>query len=178
MMSRCRVRFVGLVISVLTVGCQSEPSPEVEEPKTPTEAVVQDLFDQQAREGVVAERAVYPHHFVANEATLNGLGERHVAMLATGLKNNPGKIAIPQGNASADLHKARVKSVLEALEAAGVDATKIDPSANLPGGPGITSERAATAYVGNADETTQGNTGSSQGFGTQGSSSGQRSEGR
>ena len=134
---------------VALAGCSSAPpDPTPEEKAATSAAMVERIFDQAADNAIVAEGAVYPYHFVTHAAALNELGERHVATLAAAYARNPGRLMVAQGDAPTALHTARVKVVLDALAAAGVDTARVATDSNLPGGPGINSPDAVRAING------------------------------
>ena len=96
-------------------------------------------FADQVRQGVLRQRALFDHHFVPETARLTRLGERDLAILAEGLRENGGRLALPRGAESADLHAARVATVSAALVARGIAPEQISAEARPASGPGVAS---------------------------------------
>ena len=85
-------------------------------------------FADQVRQGVLRQRALFDHHFVPETARLTRLGERDLAILAEGLRENGGRIALP-----------RVATVSAALVARGIAPEQISAEARPASGPGVAS---------------------------------------
>ncbi len=139
----------GLMVACLLAGCTAPPpppEPSYIQKRDTNAAMVQQIFDQAAENAVVSEYAVYPYHFLPNQAALNELGERHVAALAAAYRTAPGKLVMPAGDTPPDLQEARRKSVLQSLASAGVDTDRlVKSSSDLPGGPGMNSQQVQKA---------------------------------
>jgi len=95
-------------------------------------------------QAIVTQSALYPYHFIHGSAALNELGERDLAVLVDHFVKYPGSVKLIQGDANSDLYAARLVTVTEALEAAGIAPDDIEVSGGYPGGPGMSSERAIT----------------------------------
>jgi len=147
---------VGFLVAQVMLGCAAPPpEPGSEEKRDTNAAMVQRIFDQAADNAIVSEYAVYPYHFLPNQAALNELGERHVAALAAAYRTTPGTLVMPRGDTPPELQQTRVKAVLQSLSAAGVDTDRlVSASSDLPGGPGMSSARAERALE-NAPEAPQ-----------------------
>ena len=100
--------------------------------------------DASINNAIITQHTLFPYHFVNNSAGLNELGKRDLGVLATRFKDNPGKLNVRRGEISADLHQARIKTVLGLLEEAGVDKARITVDNALAGGDGMASERVLT----------------------------------
>lgn len=107
--------------------------------KLADERFVREPFSDQVRAGVLRQRALFEHHFQPESANLSRLGSRDLAILARGLGESGGRIALPQGSASADLHSARVAVVRDTLVAMGISAEAITVDTGAAGGTGIAS---------------------------------------
>jgi len=90
---------------------------------------------------IIRQHTLFPYHFVNGATVLNELGQHDLAVLAAHYKEYPGKMNIRRGDADEALYRARVKTVLEGLTEAGVEADRIQIADDLPGGEGIPSER-------------------------------------
>jgi type IV pilus biogenesis protein CpaD/CtpE len=100
------------------------------------ERFVREPFSDQVRAGVLRQRALFEHHFMADSAQLSRLGRRDLTILARGLSESGGRIALPQGDATAELHAARIATVRETLVTLGVAVDAISVEAGTPGGSG------------------------------------------
>lgn len=94
-------------------------------------------FSDQVRQGVLRQRALFDHHFVPETAQLTRLGERDLAILAEGLRESGGRIALPRGSESEALHAARAATVSAALAARGIAPEQLALEIRPAGGPGV-----------------------------------------
>lgn len=99
-------------------------------------------FKDQARQGVIRQRALFEAHFVPDSDRLSALGRRDVAVLADAMRSTGGGISVRCSSASADLFAARVATVRRTLIAAGIDPARVIINSDMPKGPGITTEDA------------------------------------
>lgn len=99
--------------------------------------MVQDLQDESIRNAVISAHTLYDHHFVANAADLNELGERDLGMLGAHYADHPGALSVRRGRASAELHAARVQVVRDTLAGHGVELERVSVDDRLPGGDGM-----------------------------------------
>ena len=99
------------------------------------------LLGASLQRAIIAQSTVYPYHFVPDAAELNGLGQRDVSVLAAHLRDHAGSLVVSRGSVSQQLHDARVKAVLAALEQEGVPANQVAVREGLPGGDGVASVR-------------------------------------
>ena len=102
--------------------------------------------------GIVSQHTLYPHHFVANGADLNELGMRDLCVLADHYKDNPGSLNVRRKGAPAELYEQRLATVSAMLAERGVDTGRVRMSNALPGGDGISSERALVILTEKMDE--------------------------
>lgn len=91
---------------------------------------------------IVAQRTLYPYHFVMDSAALNDLGQRDMDILACHFKNKTGQINVYRGDTPEPLYQARLMTVTRALANCSISAKTVKVGDGLPGGDGISSERA------------------------------------
>ncbi len=60
---------------------------------------------------IVAQRTLYPYHFVTDAAELNDLGRRDLRALAKHYREHTGELALWRGGASETLYEARQTTV-------------------------------------------------------------------
>ena len=101
-------------------------------------------FSDQVRQGVLRQRALFDHHFVPETARLTRLGERDLGILAEGLRESGGRIALPRGSESAELHAARIATVSAALQSRGITPEQLAPASGPASGAGVASVDALT----------------------------------
>ena len=99
------------------------------------------LLGASLQRAIIAQSTVYPYHFVPDAAELNALGQRDVSVLAAHLREHAGSLVVNRGSATQQLHDARVKAVLAALEQEGVPANQVAVREGLPGGDGLSTLR-------------------------------------
>ncbi len=90
---------------------------------------------------IVAQRTLYPYHFVTDAAELNDLGRRDLRALAKHYREHTGELALWRGDASETLYEARQTTVEEQLLEMGISAEQLIVGDGVPGGDGISSER-------------------------------------
>ncbi len=103
---------------------------------------VREPFKDQARQGVIRQRALFDAHFVPDSDRLSALGRRDVTVLADALRTTGGGISVRCGSVSPELFAARVATVRRTLIAAGIDPARVIINSDLPKGPGTTTEDA------------------------------------
>ena len=103
---------------------------------------VREPFKDQARQGVIRQRALFEAHFIPDSDRLSALGRRDVAVLAEALRTTGGGIAVRCGGASPELFAARVATVRRTLVAGGIDPSRVVINDDMPRGPGTTTEDA------------------------------------
>lgn len=104
--------------------------------------MVRTMSDEAVENAVVAQRTIYPYHFVRDSAELTPVGERDVRVLAAHFRDHPGSLNVRRGDGADGLFDARTRSVAEALARHGVEPSSIRLTDNLPGGDGVSSDRA------------------------------------
>lgn len=135
--------------AALAASCSSAPSSDADR-ATISDAVqrsadrqfVSGPFKDQARQGVIRQRALFEAHFVPESNQLSSLGRRDIAILADTMRTSGGGIAIRCSQASPTLYAARVERVRSALIAAGIDASRVKVDDALPGGTGTITDDA------------------------------------
>lgn len=103
---------------------------------------VREPFKDQARQGVIRQRALFEAHFVPDSDRLSALGRRDVAVLADAMRSTGGGISVRCSSASPALFAARISTVRKTLIAAGIDPARVVVNEEMPGGPGTTTEDA------------------------------------
>jgi len=103
---------------------------------------IQTMDDESVANAVITQHTLYPYHFAANSAVLNELGERDVKILAQHYSRYPGEINLRRGREDQGMYDARVQNVTRALVAMGVDQGSLRIVDKVPGGDGVSSERA------------------------------------
>lgn len=106
--------------------------------------LVNTINNIQVENAIIAQHTLYPYHFVADGEELNDLGERDFGVLAKHFKEHPGILNIRRGETSADLYEARVAGIMSGLKEAGIETNRMSVADGMPGGPGMSSERAVT----------------------------------
>ena len=128
-----------LVVGLALGACSTTPLPQ--STRGASEMWVGESIRSAALDkAIVVQRTLYPYHFVDGAASLNQLGERDLAVLATHFSQYPGDLTVYRGNASDYLHRQRVRHVADRLRENGVDTAQVVTD-QLPGGDGISSER-------------------------------------
>jgi hypothetical protein len=102
---------------------------------------VETMDDESIRNAVIVQHTLYAYHFEDGSATLNGLGERDVKILASHLIKNPGEINVHRAGEADALYQARVDAVSKMLAKFDVPPATIKIADKMPGGEGISSER-------------------------------------
>ena len=129
-----------LVIVFLVTGCDSagmDPQRETEIDTLLAESYRQRPIDN----AVIAQRTLYPYHFVADSDDLNVLGKQDLNILARHFKERSGRINVRQGGATDALYKARLLTVISEMTKAGVPMQNMTVGDGLPGGDGMVSDR-------------------------------------
>lgn len=103
---------------------------------------VREPFKDQARQGVIRQRALFEAHFIPDSDRLSALGRRDVAVLADAMRSTGGGISVRCSSISPELFAARVATVRRTLIAAGIDPARVMISSDMPKGPGTTTEDA------------------------------------
>jgi hypothetical protein len=111
-------------------------------------AIVRAHQDDFEAAGIIRQHTIYPYHFVAESATLNELGQRDVAILASHYASlsvdhgmPPGALSVRRGDASPGLYDARVRAVTAELARGGVPNDRVRIADAVPGGDGMLPSR-------------------------------------
>jgi hypothetical protein len=130
------VKTARLAILLLLAACSLTP------PGNPAFVGTGDaLLGASLQRALVAQSTLFPYHFRPASAELNDLGNRDLAVLAAHLAGTSGALCVPRGDATPELHEARVRAVMSALQAAGVPRERVALRDGLPGGDGARSTR-------------------------------------
>ena len=114
------------VLALLLGGCAVDPM------KSPRSGAGDLLLGASMQRAIVVQSALYPYHFVPDSSELNELGFNDLNVLAMHLRDHAGSLLISRGGASKELHEARVRAVLAALEESGVAKTQVAVHDGLP----------------------------------------------
>ena len=127
------------IFCILITGCNETV---VEHPDKPliNSQLIKTYNDIALENAIISQHTLYPYHFVQNGAELNELGKRDLMVLVNHFVKNAGHLNIRKIDISADLYEARVESVQEILQKAGLDMDRINISDDMPGGAGLASE--------------------------------------
>ncbi len=101
--------------------------------------IVEAVRDSGVRAAIVAEHTIYAYHFVSNSDELNELGQRDLSVLASHYRAHAsgGMLNVYRTGTSEALYSARVKVVVAALKAQGVNTDQLHVS-DGPAGDGKT----------------------------------------
>ncbi|MHC4637533.1 MAG: hypothetical protein ACYTBV_08530 [Planctomycetota bacterium] len=106
---------------------------------------------------VITQHTLFPYHFVKNGADLNELGSSDLKVLTGHFLKYPGRLNIRRGDTPENLYQARTDLVLEKMLEAGLESDKVRISDDMPGGPGMYSEKILTILEnGNNDNASSG----------------------
>jgi len=141
-----------LVAIPLAVACQAPSGPASRAGTTETinddlmlevdKRYVREPFEDQARAGVLRQRALFDLHFRPGSDDLTPLGRRDLAILAEAVEQDGGSISVRRGSTGERLYKARVETVRKGLLDAGIDAKRIRIDDGSPGGEGVATSEA------------------------------------
>jgi len=126
-------------ICCVAAGCQEQHSSQ--ETDNLDVELVRALNNIGLENAIIAQRTLYPYHFIADSERLNELGRRDLAVLARHLREHGGALNVRQGQIAEELYYARLTQVADELKQAGVGIDRADLSDGLPGGDGISSQR-------------------------------------
>lgn len=151
-MRRCRAIVMGLACGLL-IGCQTDREGDAaRQPQQNLDVeLVKTLNNVGIDSAIITQHTLYPYHFVPDGDTLNDLGRRDLAVLAKHYAEHPGVLNIRRDRTPRELYDARIASALTALKDAGVQTERMSISDNMPGGPGMPSERVVTILQSTAE---------------------------
>ena len=127
------------VFSILLTGCSETVVEPTDKPLINSQAI-KTYNDIALENAIISQHTLYPYHFVQNGADLNELGKRDLMVLVNHFVKNFGHLNIRKSDTSTELYEARVESVYEILQKAGLEMDKINISDDMPGGAGLASE--------------------------------------
>jgi hypothetical protein len=143
---------------VLALGCHA-PHPTAEHDVGVAENKY--LNDTAIGNAIIAQRTLYPYHFIPDAPTVNELGEHDLGVLTEHFKRHPGKLNVRRGATPEDLYQSRVDYVAGRLSQAGVNLGPIEDGS--PGGEGMLSERVLTVLEKSYEKEGQGDQGGDMG---------------
>ena len=100
------------------------------------------IRDEGIRNAVIAQRTLFPYHFIVESAELNELGKLDLAVLVRHYRDHPGTLNVRRGDAADDLYDSRVKGIRDLLARSGLNTEAIKIADGLAGGEGVQSEHA------------------------------------
>lgn len=140
---------IGGPLLLVAVACQSSTTPPTDRvsiggsaQRAADQEFVREPFTDQARRGVIRQRALFDAHFVHESDRLSSLGRRDVAILAEALRESGGRISVRRGSSSEALYVARVAQVRAAFARFGIDPARMTIDDGQPGGLGALTEEA------------------------------------
>lgn len=105
-------------------------------------SLIESLQRTQIDNAIIRQQAMFPYHFVAHSAELNGLGRRDALILARHYASHPGKLYLHAGDADDRLYERRAEALRDFLAGNGVDPQRIEISGDaMPGGNGADAAR-------------------------------------
>ncbi|MFC1761635.1 hypothetical protein ACFL6U_06085 [Planctomycetota bacterium] len=75
---------------------------------------------------VLSQSTLYAFHFTEDTSQLNTVGRYDLDVLLLRFKGYSGKLYVQKGDATSELYGERIESVVNALERAGVDESRIE----------------------------------------------------
>jgi hypothetical protein len=129
-----------VLFCILVVGCQ-ENVEKGQDKHFINSQLIKSYNDIAMQNAIISQHTLFPYHFVKNGVELNELGQRDLAVLTSHFIKNAGRLNIRKHNTAADLYEARVKTVLDRLQEAGIDMEQMSVSDDMPGGSGMASEK-------------------------------------
>ena len=138
-MKRLAIITIGAVLAT-TFGCEQMREPTHSTHSDINTYLTNSLRDLAIENAILREHTIYPYQFVENSVELNELGQRDLQILAAHYRQNPGNLNVRRGDLPQEFYRARVKTVIDTLVKADVDADRLRISDDLPGGDGMLSE--------------------------------------
>lgn len=130
-----------IALTAALAGCASQGAKGPQRHAALNTALVERLHAGSVENAVIRQQSLFPYHFVAETAELNGLGRHDLGILADHYRSHGGVLRVARGNAPSALYDARLRAVREYLAASGVDADRLAISDAVPGGDGATAAR-------------------------------------
>ena len=138
------------VLMLAAIGCAPQAQEDEYELRTSLNAAMVSMYAVQAvDQAIIRQHTLFPYHFRAGTAELNGLGHRDIGVLTRYYGDGGGHLNVRRGDASDQLYAARVDAVLEAIARHGIDREQITTSDDLPGGDGLASSHVSVILEGN-----------------------------
>lgn len=117
--------------------CNAQTQPVTYEPQTVDPWLVEASSQLSVEKAVVRQHTLFPYQFVEYGAALNELGRRDLDILIRHYKQYPGPLNIRQGEAPDQLYQARVATVRDAMQCAGVNVQQVNVADGPVGGDGL-----------------------------------------
>ena len=130
----------GLVlVCVLCCGCEETIEREPIDKSLVNTELINTLNDIAMENALIAQRTLYPYHFVEGGEKLNELGQRDLAIMSNHFREQPGQLNLRRDDTPENLYQARLAYVSEQLQQSGIDLTQVTIVDGMPGGSGMTS---------------------------------------
>jgi hypothetical protein len=138
------MRWTPVCLALLMSCTANDPSgvePRGGEERWATEQIRTASIDQ----AILRQRTVFSYHFHPGSGRLNELGRRDLAVLSRRYVLEAGELSVRRGDATEELHRARVEAVLSFLAELGIDPARASVIDAPPDGEGIASVRLVQA---------------------------------
>jgi hypothetical protein len=136
-------------LALLLAACMSQPKPQPNSVRVQDDVqreadrkFAKEPFDDQVRQGVIRQKAIFESQFKPDTAELTSIGQRNVHILAQAMRESGGRIAMPRGSANGTLYTARVNAVRKALAEEGIARDRVEVGDGSAGGPGLSTAEA------------------------------------
>ena len=131
---------LAFLMGILLMDCE-ESTTKAPDEREINSRLLNSYNDTAIQNAVISQHTLYAYHFVQDGPQLNELGDRDLAVLVQHFARNGGWLNIRRHEASAELYQARVNTVRDRLQEAGIDMDRVRVSDGMPGGSGMASER-------------------------------------
>jgi hypothetical protein len=138
-----------LCLGLPMAACMTQPKPQPNSVRVEDDVQRQadrqftkEPFDDQVRQGVIRQKAIFESQFKPDTSELTSIGQRNVHILAQAMRESGGRIAVPRGSATSALYNARLATVRKALADEGIARDRVEVGDGVAGGPGISTAEA------------------------------------
>jgi hypothetical protein len=111
-------------VALIIAGCKTYTRPP-EQIRSDNANAVSTLFEAQDEQGIIAQRTIYPYHFVSGTSSLNARGVEVLDVLSGYYKEHSGILSIPRRGEEEALHLARVDGIKSFLTDRGVNTNNV-----------------------------------------------------
>ena len=135
-MNRTRV-LAALTLTAVLAGCDHKDPYVNENARLMDQAMMDTVRMQPIDQAVIAQRTLYPYHFVAGNDTLEGIGRHDLRIIVDHYRDQGVPLNVNRGEASEQIYDARVRTVAKFIADCGVPDNRIQIVQGRPGGPGL-----------------------------------------